>query len=215
MREDIDRRAGAEPGTLLYAQNVRFRQKGKAQRRAGTTELATTAHAFAPASIASQSAPDFGGGAVENVVAAGGFASRRNDTTGEWSVAGSPSTAMPVRRVLTMYHRPGASHPALAGAATVAIDSAGYMLTAYCVNDTISGFGEVCGYGYYAPAGTLITSGERASTVRCRAVAVGATIYLLLQDSAATNAVAPASLARRSASSVSDTALTIRIGIAA
>src|SRR5688572_370124 len=192
MREDIDARAGVEPGTLLYAQNVRFRQKGSAQRRLGTTELATTQQALAPAAIASQSAPDFVAGDTEKVLGAGGYAFRRNDTTGEWSVAGYPSTATPVRRVVTMYHRPGASHPALAGAATVAIDSAGYMLTAYCVNDTLSGFGQVCGYAYYAPDGTLIRSGEFSSTVRCRAVAVGTTIYVVLQDSAATNAVVEA-----------------------
>lgn len=193
MREDIDARAGVEPGTLLYAQNVRFRQKGSAQRRLGTTELATTMHASATVTIASQSQPDFVAGDIEKVIAAGGYAFRRNDTTGEWSVAGLTGTAMPVRRVATMFHRPGASHPALAGAATVAIDSAGYMLVAYCVNDTVSGFGQVCGYRYYAPDGTAVISGfEISSTVRCRAVAVGATIYLVLQDSAATNAVVEA-----------------------
>jgi hypothetical protein len=192
MREDIDARAGVEPGTLLYAQNVRFRQKGAAVRRSGTTELATTMHSSATTTIAAQAQPDFVAGDIEKVIAAGGYAFRRNDTTGEWSVAGLTGSAMPVRRVVTMFHRPGASHPALAGAATVAIDSAGYMLVAYCVNDTVgsSPFGPVCGYRYYAPDGTAVISGfEFSSTVRCRAVAVGATIYLVLQDSAATNAV--------------------------
>jgi hypothetical protein len=192
MREDIDARAGVEPGTLLYAQNVRFRQKGAAVRRSGTTELATTMHSSATTTIAAQAQPDFVAGDIEKVIAAGGYAFRRNDTTGEWSVAGLTCSAMPVRRVVTMFHRPGASHPALAGAATVAIDSAGYMLVAYCVNDTVGSapFGPVCGYRYYAPDGTAVISGfEFSSTVRCRAVAVGATIYLVLQDSAATNAV--------------------------
>jgi hypothetical protein len=194
MREDIDPRAGATPGTILYAQNLRFRQGGKAQRRAGSIELVNTSDAPVTFPVVTGYPPDF----VSTVggvpcIGSNGYGQLYDEQEDVWRPAGLYSSAMPVRRLLTMYLWPGAaSHGNANGAATVAIDSAGYMVAAYCVNETVLGLGQTCVAKYFDPNGNLITQTQYSTTVRARAVAVGATIYLVLQDSAATNAVVEA-----------------------
>lgn len=194
MREDIDKRAGATPGTIAYAQNLRFRQVGKAQRRNGTTALVTTAEPTSVDMDALGYAPDFiTGHAGSAVVGVDGYAWRYDTQESVWRLAGFPSSSMPVGNACTLYAHPGASaHQAIHGAATVAIDSAGYMVAAYCINETGVGFGHICIALYFDPGGRLIDRTQYSSSIRCRAVAVGATIYLCLQDSAATNAVVEA-----------------------
>jgi hypothetical protein len=194
MREDIDPRAGATPGTILYAQNLRFRQGGKAQRRAGSVELVNTSDAPVTFPVVTGYPPDF----VSTVggvpcIGSNGYGQLYDEQEDVWRPAGLYSSAMPVRRLLTMYLWPGAaSHGNANGAATVAIDSAGYMVAAYCVNEAVIGLGQTCVAKYFDPNGNLIQVTQYSTTVRARAVTVGATIYLVLQDSAATNAVVEA-----------------------
>lgn len=194
MREDIDQRAGAEPGTLRYAQNVRFRQMGKAERRLGSVEIGNTV-ADASHPIETGYPPDFvttvGASAV---VGTNGYVNLYDPTEQEWRVAGLYSSSMPVRRQSVFYAYPGiGTHNTDNGPAAIAIDSAGYMLVAYCLDvDFSAGADDTCVVRYYDPAGNLIREDEIASTLRCRAVAVGAVIYLVIQDDAATNAVVEA-----------------------
>jgi hypothetical protein len=194
MREDIDPRAGATPGTILYAGNLRFRQGGKAQRRSGTVGLVNTSDSPVTFPVVTGYPPDF----VSTVggvpcIGSNGYGQLYDEQEDVWRPAGLYSSAMPVRRLLTMYLWPGAaSHVNANGAATVAIDSAGYMVAAYCVNETVLGLGQTCVAKYFDPNGNLITQTQYSTSVRARAVAVGATIYLVLQDSAATNAVVEA-----------------------
>jgi hypothetical protein len=193
MREDIDQRAGAEPGTLLYAQNVRFRQMGRAERRLGSVAVGSTispALPFFPLPTTGYP-PDFAatlGGAA--CVGSNGYAHQYDETNQVWRPAGLYSSAMPVRKLLTMYARPAANrHVAANGAASVAIDSAGYMLVAYCTQQ-VSGSLSSVHYQYLDPTGNPIEVGEVTSRVRVRCVAVGATIYMVTQDDpAASNIV--------------------------
>lgn len=194
MREDIDQRAGAEPGTLRYAQNVRFRQMGKAERRLGSVAIGSTV-ADANHPINTGYPPDFvttvGASAV---VGTNGYVNLYDPTEQEWRVAGLYSSSMPVRRQSVFYAYPGiGTHNTDNGPAAIAIDSAGYMLVAYCLDVNFSaGADDTCVVRYYDPGGNLIREDEIASTLRCRAVGVGATIYLVVQDDAAANAVVEA-----------------------
>lgn len=191
MREDIDKRAGAPPGTLLYAQNVRFRQLGRAQRRAGTYELGTTIEPTTLFPLAANGYPpdfvDTLGSAP--VMGAYGYAHQYDSSEQAWRPAGFYSSAMPVKSALTMYARPALNrHVAANGAAAVAIDSAGYMLAAYCTQQ-VGGVSYVH-YQYFDPTGNPLDVSEITSRVRVRCVAVGATIYMVTQDDpAASNIV--------------------------
>lgn len=188
MREDIDRRAGAEPGTLLYAQNLRFRQAGKAQRRSGTTEV-TTAGATDALPLETGYPVEFAGTlGASPVVGTQGYAHVYDATEDEWRTAGYYSSAMPVRRELTMYEYQNGVCLTTNGPAAVAVDSAGYMVAAYCVETAVGALTFVCVVKYFDPNGNLIQRDEISGSLRCRAVAVGSTIYLLSQDGALTNA---------------------------
>lgn len=188
MREDIDRRAGAEPGTLLLAQNLRFRQQGKAQRRNGTVEVTTDGATTAlplETGYPVEFVDTLGGSPV---VGTQGYAHVYDATEEEWRTAGYYSSAMPVRRELLMYEYQNGGCLTTNGPAAVAVDSAGYMLAAYCVETAEAAAAFVCVAKYFDPSGNVIRRDEIYLSLRCRAVAVGATIYLVIQDSALTNA---------------------------
>jgi hypothetical protein len=182
MREDIDPRAGATPGTLRLAENIRFRKTGMAQKRAGTSVIGTAGDTAAhPIADPIEFVGTLGGAPF---IGGRGFAHAYDATEQEWRKVGVYSSAMPVRRELTMFENQSELCEPTNGAATVAVDSAGYMLAAYCSNESGSG---TCFVRYFDPEGNLIQRDSISASLKCIAVAVGATIYLLVQEFGVTN----------------------------
>jgi hypothetical protein len=179
MREDIHRHAAVDPGTLRYAQNVRWGDQGAAIRRYGTTEIATTGATGNQATIAGGYpveiiAADYGG----TLVGGDGTAfALRDDETG-WRYAGRYSSAEPRPGRVDLY-RNQASQITADQQVAMAIDSAGRRFFAYTADR--SGADQRLYYTLQDADGSTIESRMYTNVRRVRACAVGADIYVCCQ----------------------------------
>ncbi len=177
MREDIHRNAAAPPGTLRYASNVRWGAMGAAERRNGTTELATTVDSGASYAVNSGLSLDVCSSSLgATIVGTDGIAFVLREAETGWRVCGSYSTAEPVRSLTSYADIGGAANASQS--ASVAVTSDGYRVHVYTseVNGSYS-------------ANVIITDGSgntvRASQQtarRARAVGVGTAVYICFEN---------------------------------
>src|SRR5688572_5132680 len=179
MREDIHRNAAAPPGTLRYASNVRWGAMGAAERRNGTTELATTTGGTAQFPVASGRPIEFMVSTDSfTYVGTDGYALALNSAETGWRPAGRYSSAEPRGRLATVYRSQADSQAVNSATATCAVDSAGYRFLAHAA---AAGATQYVVYTIQDPDGKSIYSENLTDSRRCRAVAVGATIYVGIQ----------------------------------
>lgn len=180
MREDIHRHAAVDPGTLRYAQNVRWGDQGAAIRRYGTTEIATTGATGNQATIAGGYpveliAADPGG---STIVGSDGTAfAFRSDESG-WRYAGRYSSAEPRPGRVDLF-RNQASQVSTDQQVTMAIDSAGRRFFAYTAER--GGADQRMYYTLQDADGNAIEARMYTNIRRVRACAVGADIYVCCQ----------------------------------
>lgn len=175
MREDIHRHAAVDPGTLRYAQNVRWGDQGAAIRRYGTTEIATTSPSAALPVASGRALQFLGASRGQTVCGTDGLAFALDESGSQWRYAGTYSTAEPRGQTAVLGMQPLDS-ALYYGGPCVAVDSSGYTLVA-------AGTGATVFLRYADPAGRQLWISTISTASRCRAVSVGATIYLCVQNS--------------------------------
>lgn len=175
MRQDVDARAGGvPPGTLRYAQNVRFAEAGAVERRRGTVVVPPAGLAQGIDSINHpEAAPDFAsqlGDAL--VVGAGGVACGFHRE--HWRYLGRYGSALPIGSRQVFYVNGSIAHssPPVPG---VACSYRGYTLYVLQSSDYLD-------YIYRDPSGNLIDEGRIEDVVKSVVFRAGSNLYLIVEE---------------------------------
>lgn len=175
MREDLAELAPADPGTLDYAENVRFTGAMGAKRRAGSATMT--------APVATGSLVAILGGSAANAVVSDGLVYRRATAWSQLSPNGDSrcSSLLPVRRrqsfsALTQYQEEH-TEPSI-----VAVG--GYIFCAARQRYDIGSAADTIAVVYFVESedGRRIAEGTIASKTHVVLLAVGSTVYLVAQS---------------------------------